>query len=236
METQGLILVVAGLILAVGLVPILRDLRRDLMCVRNAVVLLYLLHFGVWPFVIVLSGEARFLRPLDSWADHLLTALLYALAGLVMFQLGHQSRMAEVFSRRLPSPAPLWNWRGARLLWLMLILVSLASFYYLMTSMGGWRAYLADLGTSRTQGLVGRWYFVWGATLFLGMALVLAYAMWVQNRSVSSSFRLGVAALLLGVVGLIIGYRSHAALPLLQLAIWHHYAVKRIRLGLRFTA
>jgi len=155
-----------GLLVALGLYPLFRDWRRDefdLFNARNIFVALFLMHNAVWTAHILSTGLPRFLPPVEEWTRTLLLALVYALLGLATFHVGYSVQTGRTLASRAPRLSREWNWSGVQTLSVLLPVAGTLSYSYLMLSSGGVMEYLSDLGTNRTEGLVGRWYFVWGA-------------------------------------------------------------------------
>jgi oligosaccharide repeat unit polymerase len=228
-----------GLLIALGLYPLFRDWRRDefdLFNARNIFVALFLMHNAVWTAHILLTGLPRFLPPVEEWTRTMLLALVYALFGLATFYLGYSVQTGRTLASRAPKLSREWNWPGVQTLSLLLLLGGTLSYSYLMFRAGGVMEYVSDLGTNRTEGLVGRWYFVWGAAQMVSLALIVSWIGFLRIRSKLLAAMCAVnLAVLLGMA-LTIGYRSFIALPLVQMALIYHYLRKRQKLTWKLLA
>jgi len=222
--------------IALALAPILVEWRKrklDLMNIRNAFLIVYLLEYGVWSAYILATGRTQFesIDPRHNH-DHFLLALVYSILGLASFYLGYYIRLQKLKSH-WQIPIREWNRKSVTLLSLACLLGGILAFGLLMQLSGGFYTYVSSLQSSRVLALVGRQYFASASTILISLAASVSYAgsIHLKSRTLRAIAIFSVPVMVLS--GLLIGYRNLVVLGVLQLLVIHHYLKRPIRLRVR---
>jgi oligosaccharide repeat unit polymerase len=227
--------ILAIVLIAVGVVPIVGEVRNrafDVMNIRNAFIAVFVLEYGVWTIYMLSTGDTRFRQtdPANSSFD-LGLGLIYAIISLLAFHGGYYSKSAARLSTRKPRIAE-WDWTlifGAAFAF---ILIGLTAFYLLMRSSGGIASYVAQLGYMRSFGLRGSSYLVMASTTLVATATSLIYMAAIRRRSVLYLCLTIAGAVTFSAAGLIIGFRNSVVLGFIELVAIRHFLKKPVKLSL----
>ncbi len=168
----------AAVLLFMGGAPILWEWHKgkfDVFNVKNAFVLYYCLQFGAYTIYLLVVGGDIHIGSVSQSYDSLRLALLYAICGLFVFQVGYYSRIGTTLGVLLPP----WKVRisyGKYLIILFgLVVTGLVAFVLLAYSQGGLVFLVTHIDEIRTQKLWGLGPFFYGLNL-ISIAFLLSYA------------------------------------------------------------
>ena len=168
----------AIVLLFLGGVPILWEWRKgkfDVFNVKNAFVLYYCLQFGAYTIYLLVVGGDHHIGSVSQSYDSLRVALLYAICGLFVFQVGYYSRIGTTLGALVPP----WQLRisyGKYLIVLFgLVATGVVAFVLLAYSQGGLAFLVTHIDEIRTQKLWGLGPFFYGLNL-ISIAFLLSYA------------------------------------------------------------
>ena len=213
------------LLLAIGGIPLCLELSAktfDIMNLRNAFVLTYLLEYAVWTAYILTTGTTQFfIADPRTLHDTFALALVYANLGLLCFHIGYY--VPGSILKRASRLSGSWDRKAVNGVSLCLAIVGILAFVLLMRDLGGISAYISEWGHQRAIALRGKTSFAFASTNFLALSSCLLYVVAIRGQSRRHLGFAIITLLILTLAGLIIGYRNMVALPAMQLLVIHHY-------------
>lgn len=232
-----LIWVLAVFLLVLGYLPLYWEWRRDsfdLLNIRNAFVIFFLLQNAVWT-IYILSTDRTLLPSFDLHAsgDTLALATFYSILALASFHWGYYTRFGQKFSAQLPAIPGQWSWEAVTFLSVGFVIFGSSIFLVLMRISGGVISYMADWGFQQQVGLSGRWYLVWASSTLLSFPLLMLFTAAVIRRNRTCYVLAFLSLIVLAITSLTIGFRAMIVMPILQILIIWHYLRRPVRLRFR---
>jgi oligosaccharide repeat unit polymerase len=216
----------------VGLLPLAKEWsvgKFDFFHLKNLFIFYYLVQFAVYPAYALIIGQTTI-----PWMDFRAAATrhsysmvtLWALIGLIVFQLG--TRLA--IGRKLASVIPNCRELGVYRLWLCWVFIGIGAFALvaLFERQGGFEEFFFNLGRWRAVDLIGQGYLLYPATGMISTAALILFV-----RAIREGRGLTLPSVFYGfclLPTLLTGFRVGVAIAVLQwLATWH-YTCRRFTL------
>lgn len=235
--SYGLSYLLLGWLLAVGLWPMVQEVRYgkfNIYNAKNLFIIYYLVQLGFYTVYIFLTGTTIIPWLSPSFKENALlyeSALALSVLGLSSFLFSYNLGFGKSLTRRLPSFA---DWQRGRPIILVYGIVALGymSTAYLFAMSGGISAFLVNLDLWRTTGLLGHGYLIYPATTLLQMAASI-YLIDNSRRLHRRTFRFKVLLLitLCCLPSLFMGFRHALFFPILQYSCIWHFLYKPINFG-----
>ncbi len=222
-----------------GLFPLVIESYKgkfDLLNVRNAFVIYYLLQFGGYTIYLLSGLQERehgtaFLS-VTTHTDEILTSIFYATLGLAFYYIGYWSGwwrpLVATLAKREKRMEPI----RCTLAICALAFVALLAFARLVQLRGGFSYYVTHLLELRSERLLGVGFLFYGLVP-LSIAFLLCYVASTGDRKFApAAYILFVLAI---GISLLAGFRHMTVHTLVYGFVAHHYLVRRLKLSLRLV-